>query len=126
MNTPLISSGYLLLSAAGLLVVALSYGVKPTVVLPRILKVTLFDRDLIHIFRAVMGLYMASLSLWVVGAFVPSLMQTAMIAEVVFMGGLAAGRTLSLILDGRPSNVLIFYLIIETTLAAAGIFLLMN
>jgi hypothetical protein len=125
-NTPLISSCYLLLSAVSLLVIALIYGIAPTTILPRVFKVTVSDRDLIHIFRAMMGLYIAILSLWAVGAFIPRLTQTAILSEVVFSTGLAAGRVLSLLMDGWPSTLLNFYLIIEITSAAAGILLLLN
>jgi hypothetical protein len=55
--TPLICRYYLLVSAAGLFVIALGYGISPTDVLPQILQITVSDRDMIHIFRAVMGLY---------------------------------------------------------------------
>ena len=107
------------------MVIALIYGVAPATVLPRVLKVTVSDRDLIHIFRAMMGLYIALLkasgrSL----AFIPSLTRTAIISEVAFSTGLAAGRVLSLLMDGWPSTLLNFYLIIEVTSAAAGILLL--
>jgi hypothetical protein len=73
-----------------------------------------------------MGLYIALLSLWAVGAFIPRLTPTALISEVLFSTGLAAGRILSLVMDGWPSALLIFYLIIELTSAAAGILLLLN
>jgi hypothetical protein len=106
--------------------IALIYGVAPTAVLPRVLKVTVTDRDLKHIFRAMMCLYIALLSLWAVGAFVPSLTRTAVITEVLFSTGLASGRVLSLVLDGWPSALLIFYLFIEVVSGAAGIFLLLN
>jgi Domain of unknown function (DUF4345) len=122
----LLTSGYLCLSAVTLLVIALIYGIAPTAVLPRVLKVTVTDTDLIHIFRAMMGLYIALLSLWAVGAFIPRLTHSAILSEVLFSTGLAAGRILSLVMDGWPSALLIFYLIIELTSAAAGILLLLN
>ena len=49
---------YLLFSAAGLTLVALSYGVAPADVLPRLMDVNVEGTDLTHIFRAVMGLYL--------------------------------------------------------------------
>jgi hypothetical protein len=125
-NMQLISSCYLLLSAVTVLVIALIYGIAPATVLPRVLKVTVTDRDLIHIFRAMMGLYIALLSLWAVGAFIPRLTQTAILSEVLFSTGLGAGRVLSLLVDGWPSTLLNFYLIIEIASAAAGILLLLN
>ena len=46
---------YLLLSAVGLFPVALSYGIVPDKILPKIMEVTVEGRDLTHVFRAIMG-----------------------------------------------------------------------
>jgi hypothetical protein len=119
--TPLICRYYLLVSAAGLSVIALGYGIAPTEVLPQILQITVSDRDLIHIFRAVMGLYLGFVVLWTAGAFVPRVAQAAILSEVVFMVGLASGRFLSLLIDGWPSILLTIYLILEATMAVIGI-----
>ena len=119
--TPLICRYYLLVSAAGLSVIALGYGIAPTEVLPQILQITVSDRDLIHIFRAVMGLYLGFVVLWTAGAFVPRVAQAAILSEVVFMVGLASGRFLSLLIDGWPSILLIIYLILEAAMAVIGI-----
>lgn len=69
-----------------------------------------------------MGLYLATIVLWLAGAIRGGpLMRTALIAEVVFMSGLAAGRLLSLVLDGWPSPMLIAYTVAELVLAAWGV-----
>lgn len=52
------------------------------------------------------------------------LMRTTLISEIVFMSGLAAGRLLSLFLDGWPSPILIAYAVAELLLAGWGIFFL--
>ena len=52
------------------------------------------------------------------------LMRTALISEIVFMSGLAAGKLLSLFLDGWPSPILITYTIAELLLAGWGIYCL--
>ena len=119
--TPLICRYYLLVSAAGLFVIAMGYGIAPTDVLPQILQITVSDRDMIHIFRAVMGLYLGFVVLWAAGAFVPRMAQAAILSEVVFMVGLASGRFLSLLIDGWPSILLTIYLILEAAMAVIGI-----
>lgn len=48
------------------------------------------------------------------------LMRTALIGEIVFMSGLAAGRLRSLFLDGWPSLILIAYAVAELLLAGWG------
>ena len=67
----------------------------------------LFDIDaspvnVSHIFRAVMGLYLAVVIFWVFGAFRAPLRLPALWSLTVFMLGLAAGRLLSLLVDGMP------------------------
>jgi hypothetical protein len=51
-------------------------------------------------------------------------MRTALISEIVFMSGLAAGRLLSLFLDGWPSLILIAYAVAELLLAGWGTYCL--
>jgi hypothetical protein len=115
---------YLLVSAAGLLPIALSYGVAPAVVLPKVLDVAVEGTDLTHIFRAVMGLYLAMIVLWVLGALRPSLTRTAVISEVAFMFGLAFGRVLSILSDGVPSILLVAYTTLEIVMGVWGILIL--
>ncbi len=115
---------YLLVSAAGLTAVALSYGVAPATVLPKLLDITVEGTDLTHVFRAIMGLYLGMIVLWVLGAFRPSLTRAAVMAEIAFMGGLAAGRVLSIVVDGMPSVALLGYTGVEIALAAWGMLVL--
>ena len=112
---------YLLFSAAGLLVVALTYGLAPASVLPGILEVTVEGTDQSHVFRAIMGLYVGMVALWVVGAFRSDFSRAAVIAEVFFMLGLACGRGLSIIVDGIPSIFLIASMVAELGLGLCGI-----
>jgi hypothetical protein len=115
---------YLLSSAAGLIVVALSYGVAPAAVLPKALDLSVEGTDLTHIFRAYMGLYLGMIVLWVVGAFRSSFTRAAVIAEVLFMCGGALGRVLSIIVDGVPSVLLLGYTVVEIAMAFWGILIL--
>ncbi len=115
---------YLLVSAAGLTAVALSYGVAPATVLPWLLDITVEGTDLTHVFRAIMGLYLGMIVLWVLGAFRPSLTRAAVVAEIAFMSGLAVGRVLSIVVDGMPSIALLGYTGVEIALAAWGMLVL--
>ena len=90
-----LSRFYLIFSAVGLLPIALSYGVDPNRILPKLLQILPIEGDVVHVFRAMMGLYLATIVLWLLGAMRGgSLMRTALISEIVFMSGLAAGRLL--------------------------------
>lgn len=117
---------YLLFSAAGLSLVALSYGVAPADVLPKLMDVKIEGTDLKHILRAVMGLYLGMIALWVIGALRLNFTRAAVISEIFFMLGLASGRLLSIAVDGIPSNPLIVYTIVEIVLGIWGIWVLMT
>ena len=115
---------YLLFSAAGLFVIALSYGVAPAAILPIALDVTVESTDLTHIFRAVMGLYLGMIVLWVLGAFWVNLIRVAVISEVTFMFGLALGRVVSIVIDGIPSVLLVVYAVLEILMGLWGVLIL--
>jgi hypothetical protein len=115
---------YLLFSAIALAAVALSYGVAPANVLPKLMDLTVEGTDLTHIFRAIMGLYLGMIVLWLVGAFRSDFARAAVIAEIFFMFGLAGGRLLSIAVDGLPSILLIGYTAVEVALGVWGILIL--
>jgi len=117
---------YLLFSAAGLTLVALSYGVAPAEVLPKLMDLKIEGTDLTHILRAVMGLYLGMIVLWVIGAFRLDFTRAAVISEIFFMLGLAGGRLLSITVDGVPSIPLVLYTIVEIVLGIWGIWVLMT
>jgi hypothetical protein len=115
---------YLLFSAVGLTLVALSYGVAPADVLPKLMDVKIEGTDLTHILRAVMGLYLGMIVLWLIGAFRLEFTRAAVISEIFFMLGLAGGRLLSITVDGLPSILLIGYTAVEVALGVWGILIL--
>lgn len=113
---------YLLLSAVGLLPIALSYGINPSALLPELMDLQFSGTNMVHVFRAVMGLYLGMAALWLAGSLRGGfLLRTALISEVVFMGGLAAGRLLSLVVDGRPSAIFLVYTASELLLTLWGL-----
>ncbi|PRY21451.1 uncharacterized protein DUF4345 [Aliiruegeria haliotis] len=111
----------LIVAAIGLVPIALSYGAMPSSSLGWLLGIEVETVNLSHVFRAVMGLYLVNAAFWIAGAFLPELRKPALWVLVLFMGGLAAGRALSLVLDGMPSPILVLYLVLELGLAVAGI-----
>ncbi len=68
-----------------------------------------------------MGLYMAMSVCWLIGVIKPQFWLVATVSNVMFMGGLAAGRTISLFLDGIPSLIFSLGLITETLLMIWGL-----
>ncbi len=100
---------FLLICAAGLTPIALSYGAAPSVSLNWLFGIRVDSLELTHVFRAVMGLYLGMVVLWIGGAFNRRLTAPALVSCAVFMLGLAAGRIVSFVLDGRPHALLVVY-----------------
>jgi hypothetical protein len=112
---------HLAVSVVIIIPVALAYGALPNIVLPELFNFAVSATDLTNIFRAMMGLYMAMAAVWVTGIFTPRYWAAATIANVVFMGGLAVGRLISLAVDGMPSFYLSAGLLIEVVLVVWGL-----
>lgn len=108
---------FLIVMSMSLTPVALSYGLIPEVSLPFLLGIDASDPNLRNIFRAVMGLYLALVTFWIVGARRSDLRLPALYSLFVFVTGIALGRILSLVLDGWPHPLLGFYMISEIGLA---------
>ena len=102
-----------LLGAIGLLPIALSYGVSPEKTLPFLLGFSVEGVNHTHVFRAVMGLYLANATFWLVASQHPNLTVPALWVMLLFMGGLTARRLLSIVIDGVHNGVLLFYLAAE-------------
>ncbi len=112
---------FLLVMGLGLVPVALSYGVVPEISLPLLYGFSDPDLPTQHILRAVMGLYLGMICFWLAGVLRPNLRIAALWNVFVFVTGIALGRGLSLVLDGWPGPLLIFYLIAEIVLAVAAL-----
>jgi hypothetical protein len=85
---------------------------------------TVEGTDQTHIFRALMGLYLGMVTFCIIAAFTPEWRHVAVIWAVFFAYSLAGGRILSLIVDGMPSPILLFYLAVELTVGTLGLLVL--
>jgi hypothetical protein len=108
---------HLILSAIILIPVALGYGIAPKTVLPMLLNIHLETVDMLNICRAIMVLYLAISILFLMGIFNKKYWFTATITNIFLMGGLALGRILSLVLDGKPSPIFLWGTLGEMALA---------
>jgi len=115
---------FLIFCAVGLVPIALGYGAKPSLSLDAVFGIKVDTVNLTHIMRAVMGLYLGMVVLWVWGAFRKSMETPALVACAVFMLGLAAGRILSFVMDGMPHWLLIVYALLEIVLGLIAVVLL--
>ncbi len=101
---------------ASVVFIALVYGISPRWFAHTFTGLMDPGRDFAHILRAVMGLYVAMGLFWLYSAFNERLARTAVLTTIVFAGGLLAGRLFSIILDGLPSPLLVFYTALELAL----------
>lgn len=112
---------HLILSVILIIPIALVYGLYPAKILPQLFDFTITGADLTNIFRAIMGLYLAMAIFWIIGIVRPQLWYAATMSNIIFMGGLASGRTISLVLDGMPSIYFLVGWVIEIILMVWGI-----
>ena len=68
-----------------------------------------------------MGLYLGTTLFWLFSAFSDKYRNTAVLTTIIFSGGLLTGRILSLIMDGKPSVILLVYTILELTFVPIAI-----
>jgi len=94
-------------------IIALLYGVSPSWFAATFLGVTDLNLNFAHILRAIAGLYLALAAFWLYAAFNDKYRDAALLTTILFAGGLAAGRCVSLILDGQPAPVLLLYGVME-------------
>lgn len=115
---------FLLVAAIGLTPIALSYGAAPQHFMDKLFGMQVDDTNQLHIFRAIMGLYLALVLFWIYGAFNSDLTHAALYSLVVFMLGLAGGRAVSLLADGWPHWLFVTYLFLEIGFGVVGILLI--
>ena len=115
---------FLLFVAAILVPPALSYGIDPAAVLTKSMTIAVAGTDQTEMLRAVMGLYLGMTIFCVIAAFTPSWRHVAAIWAVFFLYSIAAGRILSLIVDGVPSPILLFYMAVELIGGTLGLLVL--
>ena len=121
MNESMKTRAFLIFCAVGLVPIAPGYGAKPSVTMDALFGIKVDTTNLTHIMRAVMGLYLGMVVLWLWGAFRKSMEGPALAACAVFMLGLATGRILSFILDGLPHWLLVVYAALEIVLGLIAV-----
>ena len=121
---PPLARTFLLICAIGLVPIALGYGIAPSITMEKLFGISVEGTNLTHIFRAVMGLYLGMVVIWVLGAFIGTLTRPALVCCAVFMLGLAFGRLLSFLIDGQPHWLLIVYLLLESIFAILALAIL--
>ena len=102
-----IKQAYLILTFFVVAVLAALYGISPQWFARTFLGVAELDRNLAHILRAVMGLYLGMGLFWLFAASSSRHRNTAVLTTLIFAAGLASGRIISLFADGLPARLLV-------------------
>lgn len=100
-NLHLVLSGIIVILAGPV------YGLHPSFTMPLLLDFEVEAVPLKNIFRAIMGIYIGLGIYWLLGASRPSLWKSATLCNVLFMGGIALGRLISLLWDGFSTSFFI-------------------
>ena len=111
-----IKQAFLIFAFVVVSIIALLYGVSPQWFARTFLDITLLDRNIAHILRAVMGLYLALGLFWLYAAFNQTYRNVAILTTMIFSGGLVIGRIISLFNEGQPAPLLTFYIFAEFAL----------
>lgn len=101
--------------------ISLIYGITPDKTLPLLFDFTIVTTDLKNIFRATMGLYLGIVVFWTIGIMQPKFWAAATITNICFMGGLATGRLMSILIDGQPSIYFLVGFIVEVIFTFWGL-----
>ena len=119
-------SFFLVFVAIGVFSVSLGYGILPNQTMPFLYDIEVTNINLLNILRAISGLYIALVIFWILGAYNSNLQLSALWSLTIFMTGLASGRVASILIDGLPSPIFIFYLFLEIIFGLIGYTLIKN
>jgi len=104
---------FLLFAALTIFLVASLYGVAPNWFAAHVLGVATNHHNLAHLLRALMGLYIGFGCFWLYAALKNQYRDAALLTVILFPAGLVIGRLISFVIDGMPSPLLLFYLVME-------------
>jgi hypothetical protein len=119
-----IKKKFLIFSFFAVVPIALAYGIYPDWFASTLLGMETLDKNIAHILRAVMCLYLGLGLFWLYSAFNESYRNPALVTIIVFTGSLVIGRLISLFADGQPAPILILYIGLEFVLAPVAIWVL--
>ena len=90
--------------------------------MPKQLDIQVNTIDLSNMLKAIMFLYLGISIVWILGIWKPKYWKTATQLNILFMLSLAAGRALSMVVDGIPTQGYIFGIIAEFVIGIYSVF----
>ncbi len=91
-------------------------------ILPKYLDIQINTTDLSNMLKANMILYIGISIVWVLGMWKTEYWNRATELNILFMLTLGIGRTISIVMDGKPTNGYIFGVITELTIGLFSIY----
>ena len=108
-----LKKAFLIFSFVAVTVFGLMYGISPRWYAATFLGITDLNPNFAHILRALAGLFLALAAFWLYAAFNNKYRDAGVLTAILFAGGQAVARCVSLIVDGQPAPVLLIYLAME-------------
>jgi hypothetical protein len=120
-----LNSAFLILAGATVSAIGLLYGVSPEWFASTFLSgAPQLTVDQAHVLRANMALYLGFGCFLLYCAFSAAHHAIGLVVFVIFCASLAAGRILSVLVDGMPSPIFIAYIVIEVAALPVPLWLL--
>jgi uncharacterized protein YacL len=119
-----IKKKFLIFAFFAVVPIALAYGISPDWFASTFLGIETVDKNIAHILRAVMCLYLGLGLFWLYSAFNESYRNPALVTIIVFTGSLVIGRLISFLADGQPAPILILYIGLEFVLVPVAFWIL--
>lgn len=117
-----LKNSHLIISVVIVVPTAFVYGALTTTRLTDFLDIQADTIDLANFLRAIMCLYLGMAIIWILGILKPNIWYPATVLNIVFMGSLALGRIISMVVDGLPTDGYLYGTVGELVLALFGIF----
>ena len=111
---------HLIVSVLIVVPTAIIYGSPLT--LPNHLDIQIDTIDLSNMLKAITGLYLGVSVVWIVGMWKSKYWKSATQLNVLFMLSLAAGRGLSMIVDGIPTSGFVFGILAESLIGFYAVY----
>jgi hypothetical protein len=115
-----IKRDFLTFAFVAVTIFGLMYGISPRWYAATFLDISDLNLTVAHILRALAGLYLALAAFWLCAALNDKYTDTAVLTAILFAGGLAAGRFVSFIVNGRSAPMLMAYAAAELGVVLAG------
>ncbi len=105
-----------------LIPIALLYGLAPERTLSYLFQIEDINLNLKNMLRSVMGFYLALAVFWITAALFDKFKIPALLSLAIFMFGVSSGRLISVLFDGVPNWILVFFTISELLLGVTALF----